>query len=55
MQVDLGLFTVISPLCIDFVIEISGDVSQVNFTSHVRQFSEKADSFMVMPSKNGKI
>ena len=35
--------------------EIYGDLSQVKFISPVKQFYEKANSLMVIPSKTGKI
>ena len=54
-RVDLGLFTVISPLCIRFSLEISGDLSQVKFISPVRQFHGKANSLKVIPPKYVKI
>ena len=50
-QVVLGLFVVISALCLPFY-----DLSQVPFVSTVKQFCENTNSFMVIqPKKTGKI
>ena len=54
-QVNLGLFTVISPLLIQFYDrKFLGTFRRLKFIGPVRQFCEKDKSFMVIQSKAAK-
>ena len=48
------VYSYFSTLHTIFSLEVSGDFSQVKFISPVREFWEKANSFVVTPSKMAK-